>query len=467
MTSETVDKTAASPPRPIKPGLVLALCSGATFMAFLDLSVVNIAFPDILADYPGTPMSTLTWVVSAYAIVFAAFLTPAGKLADAVGRHKVFLTALVGFTLASLLCALAPDPGVLVAGRVLQGGFAAAMIPSALALIISSTPFEKLFRAVAAWTAISGFSAVVGPALGGVLVEQFDWRAVFFINVPVGVLLLVGGLRGLPRHAPPGTPFPDVVGTLLLTLGIGGAVAGLTEGDRWGWTDPLTLGLIVGGLVLVGLALARSRRHASPAVEIGLWKVRRFVLCNIAYFVFGAPMFAWLLSGALFTTTIWQWSILESAGALSIGAFASMVTSVIAGRITDQTKHRWIVALGAAMFAACCAMMATDLFNETPNLWGAWVPASLLGGGGLGFAITGLGTTAATSLPPIQFAAGLGMNMTARQVGGALGIASFAALMSADRLPLDNFHALYLACAIAAALAALIAVLIPDPEPQG
>ncbi|WP_327697951.1 MFS transporter [Streptomyces sp. NBC_00459] len=461
MTSQTVPKS--STPREIRPGLVLALCSGATFMAFLDLAVVNIAFPDILADYPSTPMSTLTWVASAYAIMFAALLTPAGKLADAVGRHGVFLWALAGFTLASLACTLAPNPGLLIAGRFFQGAFAAGMIPSALALVISSTPFEKLFKAVATWTAISGFSAVVGPALGGVLVEEFDWRAVFLINVPVGLLLLVGGLRALPRHAPPGGPFPDVLGTLLLGLGIGGAVAALTEGDRWGWVSAPTLGLFIGGLVLVALALVRSRKHPSPVIESALWQSRRFAICNIAYFVFGAPMFAWLLSGALFTTGIWGWSILESAGALSIGAFASMITSVIAGRVNDQSKHRWVIAVGATMFAACCAMMATDLFGATPDFWGAWFPASLLGGGGLGLVVTGLGVTAATSLPPIQFAAGLGMNMTARQIGGALGIAVLAAIMSADRLPLANFHTLYLVCAIASVAATLIILTLPKP----
>jgi len=462
MTSETVPKTEA-PPKQINPGLVLALCSGATFMAFLDLAVVNIAFPDILADYPDTPMSTLTWVASAYAIMFAALLTPAGKLADALGRRRVFMIALAGFTLASLVCALAPNPAVLVGGRVFQGAFAAGMIPSALALIIANTPFERLFKAVAAWTAISGFSAVVGPALGGVLVEQFDWRAVFLINLPVGLLLLVGGLRALPRHEAPGGAFPDVLGTVLLTVGLGAAVAGLTEGDRWGWLDPLTLVLLLGGVALTLAALARSRRHPSPAVETGLWSSRRFAMCNVAYFVFGAPMFAWLLSGALFTTGIWGWSIMESAGALSIGAFASMVTSVIAGRVNDQGKHRWIIALGTAMFAACCAMMSTDLFGAEPDFWAAWVPASLLGGGGLGLAITGLGVVAATSLPPIQFAAGLGMNMTARQLGGALGIAALAAVMSADRLPLDNFHTLYLGCAIASAVATLIVLAFPAP----
>ncbi|HEV2370652.1 MAG TPA: MFS transporter [Streptosporangiaceae bacterium] len=464
MTSDTISQ-APAPPK-ISPGLVLALCSGATFMAFLDLSVVNIAFPKILAAYPHTPISTLTWVASGYAVTFAAFLTPVGRLADSVGRHRVFLTSLAGFTLASLLCAIAPDPGVLIAGRVLQGGFAAGMIPSALALIISSTPFEKLFKAVGTWTAIGGFSAVVGPALGGVLVDQFGWRSVFYINVPIGVALLAGGLKWVPRHLPTSGRLPDFLGTALVTLGISGAVAGLTEGQTWGWLDARTLGLLIAGLALVAAALLRSHKHPAPAVNMGLWQSRRFAICNITYFVFGTAMFAWLLSGALFTTSVWHWSILTTAGALSIGAVVSMVTSVITGRVKNQSWHGWLIALGALMFAAACALMSTGLLNASPDFWGVWVPASLLGGGGLGFGITGLGVAAATSLPPIQFAAGLGMNLTARQVGGALGIAGFAAIMSRHAILLDNFHTLYRACAAVALLSAVIALILPKPSAQ-
>ncbi|MFI8183665.1 MFS transporter [Actinacidiphila glaucinigra] len=451
----------------VNPGLVLLLCSGATFMAFLDLSVVNIAFPKIIEKFPDTGMATLTWVVSGYAVMFAAVLTPAGRLADTVGRTRVFLWSLTGFTLASLACGAATGPEWLIVARFAQGALAAGMIPSALSLIMSSTPLEKLIKAIGTWSAVAGFSAVVGPAIGGVLVEQMSWRAVFYINVPIGVLLAVAGLRALPRHRPAtGSRLPDVVGTASLALGIGLVVASLTEGDSWGWTSARTLGLLAGGLALGAFAVLRSRRHASPAIATELWKSRKYAVVNGVSAVFGVSMFAWLLAGALFATGVWHWSIMEAAGAMSVGAVASMVTSTIAGRASEPAAHRRLVILGALMFAACTSLMGSDFLGPDPDFWGAWVPTGLLGGGGLGFAVTSLSSIAATALPPLQFAAGVGMNLTARQIGGALGTAMLAAIMAAHSAPgIDAFHDLYRVCTAVTVVAALAALGLTDRTP--
>ncbi|GAA2573858.1 MFS transporter [Actinomadura fulvescens] len=464
MTSDT-ETTTASPPK-VNPGLVLLLCSGATFMAFLDLSVVNIAFVDILADFPGTESSTLTWVVSGYAVTFAAFLTPAGRLADTLGRREVFFGSLAGFTVASVICAAAPNPEVLIAGRVVQGAFAAGMIPAALGLLIQHIPFENLIKAIGTWSAVGGFSAVVGPIVGGVLVDAFGWRSVFYVNVPVGIVLVLGTLSAMPRiHPPAGLRHPDLLGSLILVLGIGGVVAALTEGENWGWTDTRTLALLIGGVLLGLVALVRSRGHEAPAIATNLWASSRFAVVNLASLIFGVAMFAWLLTGPLLTTQVWRWSIMESAGALSIGAVVSMVASVAAGRVSDPTKHRWVIALGSLLFAGCNFLMASDLFGTEPRFWDAWVPASILGGAGLGLGVAALSAAAATALPPLQFAAGVGMNMTARQLGGALGIAGMAAILTAGggTRAIDAFHDVYLACAAVAIVAAIVAVLLPAP----
>ena len=328
----------------INPGLVLLICSGATFMAFLDLSVVNIAFPKIIAHFPQSSLATLTWVISGYAVMFAALLTPLGRLADTAGRTKVFLGSLVGFTIASMLCGAATSATWLIIARFVQGGMAAGMIPAALGLVMASTPLPKLTKAIGAWSAAAGFSAVIGPVIGGLLVEEFSWRSVFYINGPVGLLLLIAGARALPKHlAPSGSKSPDLIGTLALTLGIGGVVAALTEGEHWGWGNYKTLGLLVLGLLLVAYSLVRSRSHEAPAIEVGLWKSVRFARTNLVSSVFGVSMFAWLLAGPLWLTAIWHWSILQTAGALSVGAFGSMVSSTVAGRITDGRKHRSLV----------------------------------------------------------------------------------------------------------------------------
>lgn len=452
----------------VDPGYVLLLCSGATFMAFLDLSVVNIAFPSILKHFSGTSIDALTWIVSGYAVMFAAILTPAGRLADTLGRRKVFLFSLLGFTLASLLCGTAPAVGWLIAARFLQGALAAGMIPAALGLILSTTPRERIPKAIGAWSAAAGFSAVVGPAVGGLLVEAFGWRSVFVINGPIGLLLFLLALPALPRHLPAtGTKLPDMVGTVALALGIGGVVTALTEGDKWGWGSVKTIGVLVVGLVLAAAAWMRSRNHDAPSIDVSLWASKKYAMCNVASAILGASMFAWLLGAPLYTATIWHWSILETAGALTIGALASMTGSTLAGNIKKPGMQRWTAVIGILMFAASNAMWASSLFGPEPHFWIGWVPSGLLGGGGLGLSLTALSSAAATAVPPMKFAAGVGMNLTARQVGGALGTAMLAAIIASNAHPgsVDSFHHVYATSAVIALLAAVAALGVVDAKP--
>ncbi|MFI6954229.1 MFS transporter [Nocardia sp. NPDC050408] len=450
-----------SPPTSKAAVRTLVIACGAAFIAFLDLSVVNIAFPSIARDFPGTATTTLTWVVSGYAIAFAALLTPAGRFADTIGRRRLFLIALVGFAVTSLLCGLAPTAGWLIAGRLLQGATAALMVPSALGLVLTVTPREKIGAAIGAWSAAGGFAAVVGPAIGGALVETFGWRAVFVINIPVAIALIVPGLRvPVPDTRQPGSALPDPVGTIAIAMGLGGVVAAVTEGQRWGWTAPGTLAALGVGALLILAALVRSARHHNPAIAVELWQSRPYALANAASFVFGATMFAWLLAGPLFLDAIWQYSVLGSAAALTVGAVSSMVTATIAGRVTAASTRRWLGVLGALMYTGTNVWMSTDAFGPTPALWSAWVPAGLFGGGGVGIVVTVLGTAAASSLPPQRFAAGIGMNLTARQVGGALGVAVLAAVFAANADDaLAAFHTLFAVCAgIGIASALVIAI---------
>ncbi|WP_288048758.1 MFS transporter [Nocardia sp.] len=458
--TEVSTRTTAPPASKAATRTLLIAC-GAAFIAFLDLSVVNIAFPSIARDYPGTATTTLTWVVSGYSVAFAALLTPAGRIADTLGRRRVFLIALAGFALTSLLCALAPTAGWLIAGRLLQGATAALMMPAALGLVLDSTPRERIGAAIGAWTAAGGFAAVVGPAIGGALVEVFGWRSVFVINVPVVLGLILPALRiPVSDTGPRRGPLPDPLGTLAVALGLGGLVAGVTEGQRCGWTSAGTIAALGGGALLLLFALFRSTRHPEPAIAVTLWRSGSYALANAASFVFGAAMFAWLLAGPLFLDAIWDYSVLASAGALTIGAVASMITATAAGRVTDPGRRRWVGVVGASMFAASAVWLSTDAFGPDAAFWSAWVPAGVLGGGGVGIVVTVLGTAAASALPPQQFAAGIGMNLTARQVGGALGVAVFAAILAANvDDPLATFHLVFAVCAGIAVVAAIITAI--------
>src|SRR3954471_24490572 len=208
---------------------VLAVVSAAVFMSSLDLFIVNIAFPDIARDFAGTSLSSLSWILNAYAIVFAALLVPFGRSADRLGRKRSFLAGLALFTVASALSALAPSVELLVAARVLQAVGAAAVFPTSLALVLPEFPPNQRRTAVAIWAAVGAVAAAAGPPLGGILV-QGGWQLVFLVNVPIGLGLPVGAARGLTEsREPAGTPKPDLAGSLILIAAIGTLTLGIVK----------------------------------------------------------------------------------------------------------------------------------------------------------------------------------------------------------------------------------------------
>jgi EmrB/QacA subfamily drug resistance transporter len=464
----------------VNPGRVLALCSGITFLAFLDFAIVNIAFPKILDDFPHTSINTLTWIVSGYAVMFAALLAPAGRIADSIGRRNVFLWSVAGFTVASLVCGVAPSVGWLIGSRFVQGAAAGGMVPAALGLILATTPRERIPRAVATWSAAAGFSAAIGPAVGGLLIEAFGWRSVFLVNIPFGVALVMGGMAILPGHVRgSGDRRPDAIGCVALALGVIGVVSALTEGDKWGWGSVSTIGVAVAGLALVVASVMRSRTHEAPTIDLEVWRGPTYKIATRALGMLSITMFAWNIAAPLFVTTIWHWTILETAGALTVGAVSFMPASLAVGRLTDPAARVKIAILGCLMFAASNAIWASDLFGATPNFFGAWLPSGILGGGGLGLALTCLSTMVAGALAPLKFAGGMGMTLAVRQVGGAIGVAGFAAIIASSAVPgsIASFHHVYYAAIVvnvgcALAVSALIPVfrrastpaLTPEPR---
>src|SRR3954454_11559387 len=284
---------------------VLAVVSAAVFMSSLDLFIVNIAFPDIHADFPETSLAGLSWILNAYAIVFAALLVPMGRSADRLGRRRSFLAGLALFTTASALCALAPSVPLLVAARVLQAIGAAAVFPTSLALVLPEFPPDERRTAVAVWAAVGGVAAAAGPPIGGLLV-QAGWQLVFLVNVPIGIALLVVATRVLTEaREPAGTPKPDLVGSLVLIGAIGTLTLGIVKSADWGWDATSTLALIAISALLLAPCWFRATRHAAPIVEPELLKVRSFALANAGALLFFMAFGAMLLGGVLFLTGVW------------------------------------------------------------------------------------------------------------------------------------------------------------------
>src|SRR4051794_998321 len=418
---------------------VLAVAAGATFLALLDTTVANLAVADVQTDFAGTSVNGATWIITIYAVVFAALLAPAGRVADVVGRRALLLAGVGGFTALSLLCALAPSLPALLVARALQAAAAAAMIPASLAVVLADTPPARRAAAIGAWSAAGALAAAAGPALGGVLVDQIGWRALFLINVPFGAAILYGA-RQIPSGGGEGA-LPDALGTLLLGAGVGAAALGISQGRDWGWDDPRTLVTIIGGVLAVAAAIQRSRHHERPALETKLWHSKAFATANVASLLYGAALFPWMLVGVLVQVTLWDYSPLQAGLGMTPGAIVAAIVAMLAARKTPKP----IILGGAVLLATAGAILTLDLPAD-PDFLGFWLPVGVLIGAGMGAITTGVSTAAALSVTPERFAAAVGLNSAARQVGGALGVAALAGLLSTD---IGSFKDIYLFCTLA------------------
>jgi NTE family protein len=318
-------------------------------MAFVDATIVNVAFPDIERSFPGTSIAALSWVLNAYNIVFAAFLVAAGRLADLLGRRRVFLAGLVVFTVASALCAVAPSPAALVAVRVLQALGAALLVPSSLALVLDAFPPERSAHAVALLTAVGAVAAGIGPALGGLLVTASDWRLVFLVNVPVGIAAWVLSRRLLVESRAPGRRrMPDVLGAGLFALGVSGLVLAVTQGGEWGWTSLGVLGCLAAAVALTAAFVRRSARHRAPVVDLALLRIRTFSVANGMSAVAAAGFYGYTLVNVLFLTGVWGYSVLEAGLAITPGPFVAAAVAGPASRLAARHGHRVVLVAAAS-----------------------------------------------------------------------------------------------------------------------
>ncbi|MDQ6810467.1 MAG: MFS transporter, partial [Actinomycetota bacterium] len=316
----------------------LIVCVGV-FMASLDLFIVNIAFPAIGRHFGGASLGSLSWILSGYAIVFAALLVPAGRWADAFGRKRAFLLGLGVFVLASAACALAPSVGALIAARVVQGAGGALMVPTSLGLILPEFEAHKRHVAIGLWAATGGIAAAAGPPLGGLLV-QADWRWVFLVNVPVGLVGLALGARTLSERRELGGARPDVLGAGTLILAIGSLVVAIVKGQEWGWGSPAVVVLLALGAGLLPAIWWRSERHPAPIVEPAMLRVRSFGLAVGASLLFFGGFGAMLLSGVLFLTTVWHESVLSAGLMLFPGPAMATLFSVPPARLGARVGYR-------------------------------------------------------------------------------------------------------------------------------
>jgi EmrB/QacA subfamily drug resistance transporter len=407
---------------------VLTITSVGLFMASLDLFIVNIAFPDMARDFSGASLPSLSWVLNAYAIVFAALLVPAGRIADRVGRKRVFVYGLLLFAAASALCALAPSLDVLIAARVLQAAGGAMMLPTTLGLILPAFPVEQRTLAIGIWSAVGGVAAALGPPIGGLLVE-LSWRWIFVVNVPIGIVTAIVAVRTLDEIREPDDGRPDLLGAAELALGIALLTLGIVKGPEWGWADPRALASFAGALALVVAFVRRSAHHHAPVIELPLLRVRSFALANLAAAVFFAGFGAMLLSGVLLLTELWGFSALKAGLALSPGPLMAATFSIPSGRLGGKIGQRPVAVAGGLTFAAGFAYILATV-GATPEYATTFLPGFMLGGAGVGMTLGTLPAVAAATLPPDRFATGTAVFGMARQLGAAIGVAVLVALLN-------------------------------------
>ena len=409
--------------------LVLVIVSVATFVASLDLFIVNIAFPSIQRDFAGTSDATLSWVLSGYAIVTAALLVPAGRLADLLGRKRLFVAGLVIFVFASALCAAAPGAGWLIAARVLQAAGGAILMPASLALLLAEFPPRQRGLAVAVWSATGAIAAAAGPPIGGLLV-QASWRWVFLVNLPVGLITVALAARILSESRDPDARrVPDLLSAGLIVFSSSALMLAIVQGQSWGWTSVRIVGLVAGAVALSLAFVYRSTRHAAPVLELGLFRSRSFSAANVASTLFFAAFGAMLLSNVLFLTRVWHEDILTAGLHISPGPIAAAAFAVPGSILAGRFGQRAIAALGALLFASGGLWWLTHIGLQ-PQYVTDFLPGMLAGGAGVGFVIPTLASAVAGSLPPARFATGSAVYGMTRQFGIALGVAVLIAVLS-------------------------------------
>ena len=407
--------------------VTLTVCVGV-FMASLDLFIVNIAFPDIERSFRGTSLSGLSWVLNAYAITFAALLVPAGRWADRAGRKRAFLLGLGLFSLASAACAAAPSVPALLAARVVQAAGAALLFPTSLGLLLPEWPLARRGAAVGIWSAVGGIAAAAGPPLGGVLVQE-GWRWVFIVNVPIGVAALAAGWRLLIDTREERTAArPDVLAAGLFTAAIAALTLAIVQGQAWGWAGGRVLGLFAAAAALAAVVAVRCARHPVPLIEPVIVRTRSIALANLGGILFFMAFATMLLGGVLFQTSVWHVSVLRAGLQIAPGPLMAATFAFPGGVLGQRFGQRYVGALGALLFAAGGLWFRSHMALH-PHYADALLPSQLLGGAGVGLVLPTLSAAATGPLPANRFATGTAVLGMARQLGSALGVAIFVAIL--------------------------------------
>ncbi|MGI9597648.1 MAG: MFS transporter [Acidimicrobiales bacterium] len=440
--STTVPSGIASDPAvPRSAWLALSVTTVVFFLTVVDVSAVNVAFPSIGDDF-GVSKSQLSWIISGYNITVASGLLLAGRMADSIGRKRVFMPGVVIFMVGSLLSGLAPSVAMLIGARVIQAVGGAIVAAASLAVVLPEFPLSKRGTVIGIAGATAGLGAVAGPALGSVLIEAWSWRAIFLINVPLCLLVLALSPRLLRESKDPNaTGKVDLLGIPIGTAAIALIMFAIVQSESWGLSDPRIVALLIVGLALVPVLIWRSARHPEPLIDLSLFGIRSFASAIGGVTFYSSAFTAGFLVSSLTLQDLWDQSLRVTGLALVPGPILAAVASPLAGRYADRFGHRWLLGFGSAI-CGLAYLLYLLLLDETPAVFTRFVPISLVLGIGIGLSISSWSSAGMADIPPAKFGTANATVRTVQQCFYALGIAVVVTLLATggERSELTGFR---------------------------
>ena len=397
-------------------------------------TATNLAFGDIADTFDGVSEATMAWVASGYFIASAAFLPLGGRLADRLGRRRIFNLGLMGFIVTAILSAVSPTVWVLIAARSLQAVAGALLIPASLSMALPNFPVTRRSTAVAAWSSAGPLSAAIAPSVAAMLLNFTTWRWVYFVSAPIAALALLGSYRFVDESVGDQNQNRlDIGGTAMAVAAIAMLVIGITQGASWGWTAPATFGSILGAMAIAGLFVFRSRRHPAPLINFELFTVPEVAIANLAnLFISITSLSIWLI-WPLWLSRIWGYSPFHVGLAITIGPLFAGPSTILGGRVAEKFGHRFPIIVGSAI-STCAVLWGVFMLSPEPNYVVGFMPSVAGFGFGWGLSHPQMNSWALAHVGANVFGEVNAAFNTLRNLGAAVGTAGAITILgSADR----------------------------------
>jgi EmrB/QacA subfamily drug resistance transporter len=437
----------------------LAAVAFGLFMIMLDNTVVNVALPAIQEDL-GADLSELQWIVTGYALTFAALMLIGGKLADAYGRRLIFVVGIVIFTLASLWCGLADTGDMLIAARVVQGAGAALMNPATLSIIAATFAPRERGMAIGIWAGVSALALAIGPLVGGLLTEHLSWHWIFFVNVPVGVVAIAASFLFITESKDETHTSLDLPGLGTSALGLFALTYGLIEANGYGWTSARIVGSFVVAVVSLTSFIAIERRRRSPMLDLSLFRSGTYTGANVAMLLVALSMFGVFFFVSLYMQNVLGYSAVQAGAAFLPMTLIIILVAPIAGKSSDRFGSRWLMTIGMVLLGV--QLLYLSQLGPDAEFWNL-LPGLLVGGLGMAMTMTPTAAAATRAVPVHKAGVGSAVLNAMRQVGGSVGIALMGAIVAheASGSPgIDGFMAGYERALFVAALIAFVGSIV-------